>query len=130
MQLALLWLSKARQRAYRLHRREAAHKPAHRAQNALCGAIVAIIGVVGIADETAIAWRVCLPSGECANLSVKLPNRGADQGYFGRKAQVTDDQARGEIVAAIDHNIDARQYVGAGVFANPLGDRVEGDVGV
>ena len=130
MQSALLRLSKARQRAYRLHRPKAAHKPAHRAQNALCGAIVAIIGIVGITNEAAIAWRVCLPSCECANLSVKLPNRGADQWHFGRKAQVIDDQARCEIVAAINYNIDARQYVGAGVFANPLGDRVEGDVGV
>ncbi len=96
----------------------------------MCGAIVAIIGVVGITDEAAIAWRVCLPSGECANLSVKLPNRGAHQRHFGRKAQVIDDQARHKIVAAIDHQIDARQYVGVGVFANPLLKGVEGDVGV
>ena len=107
MQLTLLRLSKACQRTNGLHRGKGSHQAAHRAKHALRGTVVAIIGVMRVADEASITRRIILPSGECTNLPVKLANRGADQRHFRGKAQIVDDQTRGEIIAAVDDDIDA-----------------------
>ena len=108
MQSALLGLSKTRQRSDGLRRSKCAHYAAHCPQNALRGAIIAVIRVMRIADKATIARRVGLPSGKGANLAMKLANSGADQRHFGGKAKVVDDQARGEIIAAVDDDINAR----------------------
>jgi hypothetical protein len=107
MQLARLRIAKAREHADGLHSGEAAHYAAHCAQYALRGAIVAIIGVMRIAHETAIARRIILPSGKRADLAVKLADSGADKRDSCGEAQVIHNQARREIVAAINERVHA-----------------------
>ena len=79
MQLALCALAKTGQIPYRLHRRKAAHQAAHRAEDALGCAIIAIIGVMRVADKAAIAGSVGQPSSEGSDLTVELANGRADQ---------------------------------------------------
>ena len=107
MQFADLGLSKTGERADGLCSRKCPHYAAHRTQNALRGAIIAIIGVMRIAYKATVARRVGLPSGKGANLAMKLANRGADQGHFGGKAEVVDEKPSGEIIATVDNDIDA-----------------------
>ena len=125
VQLAFLVLTKAREDTDRFHRSEAADKAAHRPQYALRGAVVAIVGVMGITDEAAVTGRVVLPSCEGANLAMKLPNGGADEGGLCRQAKVVDDQAGGKIVAAVDDDIDAVQNVRCGGMINATSDRMK-----
>ena len=125
MQLALLRLSKACQRTNGLHRGKGSHQATHRAKHALRGTVVAIIGVMRIADKATIARCIIQPSGECTNLSMKLANRGANQRHLRGKAQLVDDQARGEIIAAVDHDIDALQNVYRGGAVNTLLEAAE-----
>ena len=95
---------------YRLHRGKAAHQPTHRAEHALRGAVIAVFRIMRIADEAAIAGGILAPAHEGSNLAVELADRGADQGdALCLKAKVVYDQARGEIVAAVDDNIYAAQ---------------------
>ena len=79
MQLASHILAKARNDPDRLHRGEASHHAAHRAQHANLAAIIAIIGIMRITDETAIARRIFPPASEGTDLPVKLAYGGADK---------------------------------------------------
>ena len=64
-----------------------------------------------VAHKAAIAGRIVLPSSERADLTMKLANGGAHQRHFGGKAQIINDKTRGEIIAAVDDQIDASKNV-------------------
>ena len=96
--------------ADRAHRREGPHHPGHRAQHAVGGACVAIVGVEGVADEAAVAGVPRQMAGEVGDLTLEAAERGAGQRHAGGDAGVRDEQAGGEVVAAVEDH------------AGPLGD--------
>ena len=112
MQLARRVFAEAGEQTDCLHRGKAAHQAAHRAEYALCRAVVAIIGVVRVADEAAIAGAVGMPAGEGTDLAVELTDGGTNQRDLSRKAEVVHDQACGKIIAAVDNDVNVCQDFG------------------
>ena len=112
MQLARRVVAEAGEQPYRLHRGEAAHQAAQRAEYALRRAVIAIIGVVRVADEAAVAGAVGMPAGEGTDLAVELTNCCTDQRDLSRKAEVVHDKACGKIIAAVDNDVDICQDFG------------------
>ena len=106
MQFARRIIAEAGKKADCLHGGEAAHQAAHRAKYALCCAVVAIIWVMRVTDETAVAGAIRMPPGKGAYLAVKLTDGGADQWYPRGDTKVVDDQASRKIIAAVDYDID------------------------
>ena len=112
MQLARRVIAKAGEQADCLHCCKAAHQAAHRAEYTLCGAVVAIIRIMRVANEAAVAGAVGVIAGEGADLAVELADSSADQRDFCGEAEVIDDQPRSEIIAAVDHYVDIFQDFG------------------
>ena len=73
---------------------------AQRAEDAKLGAIVAILGIERVADETAVA-RLCP---EQPDLPLELDRGGRDQRNGERNAGIADREPGREIVAAVDHH--------------------------
>ena len=109
MQLARRIIAKSCEEADRFHRGKASHQPAHRTQYALSCAIIAVIGVMRVANEAAVAGAVSVIAGEGSNLAVKLADRGADERHACGEAEIVYQQPCAEIIAAVDNNVDACQ---------------------
>ena len=104
----------------RLQRRPAAGDPRHRAEHAQLGAIVAILGVEGVADEAAIAGPVRLPAAPGADLDLEHADRRRDERDAQRRAGVGDDQPGREIVAAVDDDVGAGEQPAGIAGGQPL----------
>lgn len=130
MELARLRLTKAGEHADGFHRGKASHEATHRAENALGRAIIAVIGVVCVADKAAITGRIRHPAREGTDLAVELANCGAYQRDFGGKAKVIDGKTRREIITAVDNHIDAGQDFGSCAAIDPLLDGMEFYIGI
>ena len=87
VQLAAGILAEAQDRADRLQRGEAAGDARHRAEHALLGAGVAILGVERVADEAAIAGPVRLPAAERADLRLEAARPRPRRAGFARRCR-------------------------------------------
>ena len=118
-------LPKRHDRPDRLQRRPAAGEPGHRAEHAELGAGVAILGVERVADEAAIAGLVGLPAAKRADLRLELADCGRDQRHLGGRAPVGHGEPGGEIVAAIEHQIDPGEKRADIGDIEPRGNRLD-----
>jgi len=118
VQLAGLVVADAYDRVDRQQRREAADRAGQRAEDSKFSAIVAIVRIEGVADETAVAGL----RAEEPNLSLELDGRGRDQRYASSHACVADSEPSGEIVAAVDDQIMATEQATRVVTSDPLLD--------
>src|SRR5690242_2872588 len=82
-------------------RRKIADRARERSEHSQFRAIVAIVGIECIPDETAVTG----PRAEQADLTLKLDRRRREQGDAQFNASIADREARREIVAPIDHQI-------------------------
>src|SRR5688572_17516489 len=130
MELAGGVLAEADELADRLHRRPAAGDADHRAEHAKLRAAVAILGVERVADEAAVAGSVWLPAAERADLGLELADRGRDQREMRARAMVGHDQAGREIVAAVEHQVDAGEQIRDVPRAEPRVRTLEADGGI
>ena len=92
----------------REQRRETADGGSQRSKHAELRAIVAIVGVERIADETAVAGL----RPEQPDLSLELHRGCRDQGNAERDAGIADRQPSREIVAPVDHQIVIAEQLG------------------
>ena len=81
--------------------REAADGRGQRAEHAKLRAIVAILGIEGIADKAAIAGL----RAEQPDLALELDRGGGNERHAETDAGVADGQAGREIVASVDHQV-------------------------
>ncbi len=122
--------AKSRDYADRLHRGEAAYQADHRPEDADFGAAIAIVSVMRVANEAAVARLACLPPAKRTNLAVELANRRRHKRHLRRDAQLIDDQPRRKIVASIDHDINAVEQFWLSFAGYPLAQRGDFDIGV
>ena len=113
-----------------LHRGEAAHQANHRAEDTDFGAAIAVIGVMRVANEAAVAGLIGLPSTKRTDLAVELANRRRNERHARGDAQVIDDQPRRKIIASVDHDINTVEQRGIGLWRHPLAQRLHRDIGV
>jgi hypothetical protein len=130
MKLARLGFAKSGDHADCLHRGEAAHQANHRAEHTNFRAAIAVIGIMGITNETPVAGLIRLPPAKRADLSMKLANRRRNQRYARCDAQIIDDQPRRKIIASVDHDINAVEQSWAGFAGHPLTKRLHRNIGV
>ena len=128
-QLARAVLAERDELAHRLDRGEAADHAGQRAEHALVRA--ADVRPVGIAaDEAAIAGFSGIPPAIHGELALELSDRRRDQRHACRQRRVGDDQPRREIVAAVDHHVDALEQPRDVAAIQPPVDRQQLHVGV
>jgi len=110
----------AQQHAHRLHCGKAAGPACHRAQHAVLCASVAILCIKRIADKAAVARLARQMPGKGANLTLETPHSSREQRRALGDAGVGYGQAGGEIVSAIEHEVDPRNQVADIVRRDPL----------
>ncbi len=113
-----------------LHCGEAAHQANHRAEDADFGAAIAVVSIMRITNETAVAGLGFLPPAKRTNLAVELANRCRNERHPRSDAQVIDDQPCRKIIAPVNHDINAVEQSGAGFARHPLTQRLHRDIGV
>lgn len=86
-----------------LHGPKRADPAGHSPQHTVFGARVAIFGIEGIADKAAITGMVWQVSGKSTHLSLKTSDRCTDQRYLGCDTGIRYGEARGKVVAPIQH---------------------------
>ena len=86
-----------------------------RTQDSKLGAIVAIVCVEGVADETAVAR----PASKPADLPLKLNRRCRQQRNSKCDAGIADREASRKIVAAVDHEVVAADQL-LGIIRDPI----------
>src|SRR4029079_18362249 len=96
--------------------RDAAHGGSEGTEHPELRAIIAIVRVEGVADEAAVAGL----SPEQADLSLELNRRRGKQRNAKADARVADCQPRGEIVAAVDHEVMTDEQFAGILRVDPL----------
>ena len=99
-----------------LKRRKSPGPARHRAQHAVLGAAVAVVGVEGVAHETAVARLIGQMPRKGANLALEAADRGAEQGHGGRDASVRHRQPGGEVIGPVQYEVGPCEQA-AGIVA-------------
>ena len=120
--------AKSRDHADCLHRGEAAHQADHRAEDTDFGAAIAVISIMSVTNETAVAGLGVLPPAKRADLAVELADSRRNERHPRGDAQVVHDQPCRKIIAPVEYDINAFKQCGSGFARHPLAQRLNRDI--